>query len=262
MASPLYGLAAINAIVFGVQRNVQRRLTNPDSLSSHFMAGSIAGLSQSVICSPMELAKTRMQVQGQGEPRRKYRSTKHDYKGPVDCLLKIFRKEGVVGVFRGFGLTVARETPSFGVYFLSYEYLSRLVAGDSFDPEENVSTMALLFCGGMAGICAWLTTYPVDVIKSRIQADMSNKYTGFWDCAVKSYKESGISCFGRGLGSTLLRAFPVNAATFTTVTLVIRTMKADEDEDDHLEFSTYARMYHPPQAHTHLPAVPNFPSHP
>ncbi|ELU04533.1 hypothetical protein CAPTEDRAFT_189799 [Capitella teleta] len=39
MSSPLYGLAAINAIVFGVQRNVQRRMENPQSLTSHFIAG-------------------------------------------------------------------------------------------------------------------------------------------------------------------------------------------------------------------------------
>ena len=259
MTSPLYGLAAINAVVFGVQRNVQRRLANPDTLTSHFVAGSIAGLSQSIICSPMELAKTRMQVQGQGESRHKFRHSRHIYNGPVDCLLKIYHKEGFVGVFRGFGLTIARETPSFGVYFLSYEYMCRM-----FQPKDSlqeVGTLVLLFSGGMAGIFAWLVTYPVDVIKSRIQADMSNTYTGFWDCCVKSYSECGIRGFTRGLGSTLLRAFPVNAATFTTVALVLRTMKADQDEDGSYDLSAYALHHHPPQASLHL-QVANFPSHP
>lgn len=59
MSSPLAGVAAINAIVFGVYGNVQRNLSEPDSLISHFLAGGTAGLAQSIFCSPMELAKTR-----------------------------------------------------------------------------------------------------------------------------------------------------------------------------------------------------------
>lgn len=42
ITSPLYGLAAINAIVFGVQGNVQRYLQS-DSLRTHFIAGAVAG---------------------------------------------------------------------------------------------------------------------------------------------------------------------------------------------------------------------------
>lgn len=60
MSSPLAGVAAINAIVFGVYGNVQRNLSEPNSLVSHFLAGGAAGLCQSVFCSPMELAKTRL----------------------------------------------------------------------------------------------------------------------------------------------------------------------------------------------------------
>lgn len=59
MSSPLAGVAAINAIVFGVYGNVQRNLSEPDSMVSCFLAGSTAGLCQSVFCSPMELAKIR-----------------------------------------------------------------------------------------------------------------------------------------------------------------------------------------------------------
>jgi len=43
VTSPLYSLAAINAIIFGVQGNLLRRMKNPDALSSHFMAGATAG---------------------------------------------------------------------------------------------------------------------------------------------------------------------------------------------------------------------------
>jgi len=62
MSSPLAGVAFVNAIIFGVQGNIQRRLSDPDSLQAHFLAGAAAGLAQSWVASPMELAKTRMQV--------------------------------------------------------------------------------------------------------------------------------------------------------------------------------------------------------
>lgn len=62
VTSPLMGVAGINAIVFGIYGNVQRRMTDADSLRSHAIAGGAAGLFQSFICSPMELAKSRLQV--------------------------------------------------------------------------------------------------------------------------------------------------------------------------------------------------------
>ena len=58
-------VAFINAMIFGVYGNVQRRLSDPNSLYSHALAGATAGFVQSFICSPMELVKTRLQIQEQ-----------------------------------------------------------------------------------------------------------------------------------------------------------------------------------------------------
>ncbi len=73
---------------------------------------------------------------------------------------------------------------------------------------------------------AWVVSYPVDVVKSRIQVDGmfgERKYSSAWDCVVKSYKEpEGFRIFFKGLNSTLIRGFAVNAATFPTVSLILR----------------------------------------
>ena len=66
-------------------------------------------------------------------------------------------------MFRGFLPTLLREVPAFSVYFASYELMTR--------GEEQVPTWRLLLAGGMAGTASWVLTYPVDVIKSRVQAD-------------------------------------------------------------------------------------------
>lgn len=65
MSSPLASVAVINAMIFGVYGNVQRRLSDPESLASHAFAGSVAGFVQSFVSSPMELVKTRLQIQEQ-----------------------------------------------------------------------------------------------------------------------------------------------------------------------------------------------------
>lgn len=104
ITSPLGGVALVNAIVFGVYGNIQRNVEDPNSLKSHFLAGTMAGLSQSFICSPMELAKTRLQVQDDF-------ATKVKFKGPLQCLNHIFKTEGIRGIFRGLSITAMRDIP-------------------------------------------------------------------------------------------------------------------------------------------------------
>ncbi|XP_041777460.1 mitochondrial basic amino acids transporter [Anopheles merus] len=215
MSSPMAGVAVVNAIVFGVYGNIQRRTANPDSLYSHFLAGSAAGLAQSIVCSPMELIKTRLQLQD-NLPRAAER-----FSGPMDCTRAIWRREGFRGIFRGLGITAARDMPGFSSYFVAYEYMVRCVA--------NPSPFVILMAGGLAGTFSWLVTFPLDVVKSRLQADgISGKpqYNGLIDCVRKSHAAEGWAFLSRGLASTLLRAFPMNAVCFLVVSY---TMKLFDD---------------------------------
>uniref|UniRef100_A0A8C5SSK7 Mitochondrial basic amino acids transporter n=1 Tax=Laticauda laticaudata TaxID=8630 RepID=A0A8C5SSK7_LATLA len=175
-----------------------------DTPVHQFLAGSAAGAIQCVICCPMELAKTRMQLQGTGE----YKLKSKNYKNSLDCLVKIYRKEGLKGINKGMVSTFLRETPSFGFYFLTYDCLTRYLGCEA---EDSYIVPKLLLAGGMSGIVSWLSTYPVDVIKSRLQADGVGgvvRYQGILDCIRKSYRDEGPRVFTRGLTSTLLRAFP------------------------------------------------------
>ena len=229
-----------------------------------YFVSLLAGTIQCLVCSPMELAKTRMQTQGQGTKATK--STKLRYKGPVDCIKQIYLTDGIRGVYRGLGITVMREAPSFGMYFLSYEYLCRFF--ESADGSQ-LGTAPLLLAGGCAGMASWFITYPIDVLKSRIQNDAAGKYKGMADCARKSIAEDGYRCFSRGLGATMIRAFPVNAATFYAVTWVMRMahkyQKQEEEEGGHVllsqlpEYEQHQWKHH---AHVDDSEVPNIPIHP
>lgn len=223
MSSPMAGVAAVNAIVFGVYGNFQRNLTNPEALSSHFLAGAAAGFVQSFVCSPMELVKTRLQVQ-----------RNNAYTGPLNCLIQVFKVEGIRGMFRGLGTTICREIPGFGTYFYAYELMTR-ISSENGEPGPPISTFHMLLAGGLSGTLSWVITYPIDVVKSRLQADGCGgvyKYTGFMDCLKKSITSEGYGVLTRGLTSTILRAFPTNAATFTVVTWVIRWANANNIDDN------------------------------
>lgn len=223
VSSPMAGIAFINAIVFGVYGNVQRQFIDATSLTSHFVAGFTAGTVQSFVCSPMELAKTRMQLQSKWKLTSKNLIS---YRGPLDCLVKMYKSEGNRGVFRGLGCSILRDSPAFGVYFASYEFLCQ-----KMETGNGISTPVMMVAGGVAGILSWVATYPVDLIKSRLQADGMNgvrKYSGIIDCALKSYRTEGIKVFTRGLGSTIIRAFPTNAATLTVVTWIFRLSSQQE----------------------------------
>lgn len=215
MTSPIAGVAMVNAIVFGVYGYTQRHLSEPDRLSAHFLAGVSAGLAQTPVSSPIELAKTRLQLQS---------SFQSDSRGPIQCLRNIYKKEGYRGVFKGLSITFLREGPSYGVYFVTYEMLTKTSS------KQPISTPHMLLAGGLAGTASWVISYPIDVIKSRIQAESSDRYSGALDCLKKSIRAEGYSCLYRGLNSTILRAFPTNAATFTVVTWTFRLFGEHSNE--------------------------------
>ena len=92
--------------------------------------------------------------------------------------------------------------------------------------------------GGMAGIFSWIFTYPQDVIKSRLQADgwgRGQQYQGALHCLRASVGFEGWSCLTRGVGSTVIRAFPMNAVTFGVYTYIMRRFSPQDEKEDTLE---------------------------
>nr|CAI5857361.1 unnamed protein product [Callosobruchus analis] len=203
--SPLMGVAGVNAIVFGVYGTCLRNMSDPDSLKSHALAGAAAGLLQSFVCGPVELVKSRMQVAADA------------CQSTYLCFKNIYMKEGIKGLNRGITLTILREVPSFSSYFFVYEYLTRT------NSPEPVSTPRMLFAGGAAGVFTWAISYPMDVLKTRMQVD--SRYKSSYDCLKKSLKADGVACLFQGLTPTLIRAFPVNAVTFTVVAWTMRLLE-------------------------------------
>jgi hypothetical protein len=68
------------------------------------------------IADPPDTVKARLQVQG----RQRGHNGRHilpEYTGTVDAFVKIARKEGFVGFYRGFGAIVLTVIPANMCYF-------------------------------------------------------------------------------------------------------------------------------------------------
>ncbi|KAI9274421.1 mitochondrial carrier domain-containing protein [Phascolomyces articulosus] len=229
MASPAAGVAVVNALVFGsfdwlikLQEKHRKHTNNvigssgatgvlQPSLLQIMAAGMGAGVITSFVTCPMELAKVQLQNQTISTPTMK---------GPIDCLTQIYKRRGIRGCFTGMAPTVIREL-SFGPYFVTYECISRVSGGG-----RDITGPKVIFAGGIAGMIAWCSTYPADVIKTRIQAN-PGEYKSMIDCARQCYKSEGINIMFRGLFPTLLRAFPSNAATFVAYTWTMKVLTED-----------------------------------
>ena len=195
-----------------------------------FFAGSFGGLIKCLVLVPSDLIKCKMQVdQGRAGKASTYSSS-------VDCFSKVYRSEGIKGLYKGFGVTTLREVPAFGLYFFVYRYslniLDRLFYDEKKLEIKNASLiqngavqpgLTTVIAGGLAGSIAWICIYPFDVIKSHIQVSCHSKNIAqggrcmtIFETASHLYSQYGVKAFTRGMGVTIARAFPVNGAMLFT----------------------------------------------
>jgi solute carrier family 25 carnitine/acylcarnitine transporter 20/29 len=190
-------------------------------------AAVLSGACISLIVAPMEGVKARLQVnyaaKGQGGL----------YAGPIDCIKKLVT--GPLGLSRGLyrgWLPTALCRMSNWSYFGAYEAIRQQVTPifskptlDGSPPPRSLP--AAVISGGSAGICYWLSCYPLDVIKNRMQAAPDTSpplYRGMADAARVIYTENGIRGFFKGFTPCALRAFPANASCFLAFEVVLKIL--------------------------------------
>lgn len=113
------------------------------------------------------------------------------------------------------------------------------------EETSNYAAMKVLLCGGIAGIVTWGSVFPLDMIKTRLQAQTmyDNKSSATTteqqvllrpqrrglrslQMAREVYRAEGLHAFYRGLGVCSIRAFIVNAVQVCLSSISI-TMNCD-----------------------------------
>lgn len=224
--TPLIGIGACVSVQFGAFHEARRRIAaynaehHPErkdlTYGQYYLAGATAGIANTILSSPIEHVRIRLQTQPHGLNRL--------YSGPLSCITTLTRTAGIRhGLYRGTAVTLLREAQAYGVWFLTFEYLMSRHATRSEVPSWKVALY-----GGLAGEALWLASYPFDVVKSKMQTDEVGRdkwrYRNMRHAFASVWAEGGVRVFWKGLGPTLVRAMPVSAGTFFTVEMAMRAM--------------------------------------
>ncbi|MCJ1273774.1 hypothetical protein MMC21_001567 [Puttea exsequens] len=175
-----------------------------------FAAGAVAGVSEILVMYPLDVVKTRVQLQqgkGAGED---------SYNGMVDCFRKIVKNEGFSRLYRGITAPILMEAPKRATKFAAND-----AWGKQYRSMFGISKMnqqLSILTGASAGATEAFVVVPFELVKIRMQDRASaGKYTGIVDCVVKTVKTEGPLALYNGLESTLWRHILWNAGYFGVI---------------------------------------------
>jgi solute carrier family 25 carnitine/acylcarnitine transporter 20/29 len=145
-------------------------------LKAVFMGGVISGAISTCVSAPVGLIKVRQQLATRA--------------GVIDCTRQIYRTGGLSKFYRAFPVIFVADSFGRGVYLGTYEtsksVLPRLksyfVASNAKDSHVELvesndkNSMAVrMASAATAGCVSWFVAYPLDVVKSRMQLDISGE---------------------------------------------------------------------------------------
>ncbi|KAE8541409.1 hypothetical protein D1P53_002768 [Cryptococcus gattii VGV] len=196
------------------------------TLGQIFLAGTGSGVVASILTCPTELIKIRQQS-----------APPHLNLTTFGVFKSIIRADGLKGIFRGFSATALRDV-AYGPYFCTYEATLRflkwmkrpplppshhnpgherhtLIDEAELERHSGLRWPELMLAGGIAGVLAWIVTFPIDVFKTRMQSTVwpdstSNstakpKLQSFRQVAADALRKEGWRVMFAGLGPTLIR---------------------------------------------------------
>jgi len=198
---------------------------NGESSLTRFLSGALAGVIASTFCYPLDLVRTRLTTQ------------RHEiyYKGIVHAFQRISKEEGAMGLYRGLGTSLFVSVPNLAFSLMTYHALKdrmakqgnflnyfRIININKETSEITVETsmMGTLICGALSGIVSSVVTFPIDVIRRRMQMEGLLEHKG----TVKPHgplkelawivEKEGIRGLYRGLSAELLKVVPMVGTTF------------------------------------------------
>lgn len=127
------------------------------SIYERFVSGAIAGgISQTTIY-PLEVLKTRLALRKTGQ-----------YSSILDAAIKIYNAEGARSFYRGYVPNLLGILPYAGIDLAVYETLKNKYLSQY--ENKQPSFWVLLACGSVSSTLGQVCSYPLALIRTRLQA--------------------------------------------------------------------------------------------
>lgn len=168
---------------------------------SNMASGGAAGAFSLTFVYPLDYARTRLASDvGSG---------KKTFSGLGDCIMKTAAgPKGALGLYNGFGISVAGIIPYRGTQFGLNDTIKGL---NPWDKETTFTGIASKWAGAQFSvIMSGFVTYPFDTVRRRLQMESTKPmderlYKGAADCFNKIVKNEGVPALFKGAGANVLR---------------------------------------------------------
>jgi len=162
-------------------------------------SGGAAGATSLCFVYPLDFARTRLAADiGKGAEQR-------EFKGLGDCLTKIFKADGLGGLYRGFGVSVQGIIIYRAAFFGFYDTAKGMLP----DPKSAGFFLSWAIAQTVTTISG-IISYPFDTVRRRMMMQSGRKggdimYTSTIDCWRKIAAQEGTGAFFKGAFSNVLR---------------------------------------------------------
>jgi solute carrier family 25 (adenine nucleotide translocator) protein 4/5/6/31 len=160
-------------------------------------SGGAAGATSLCFVYPLDFARTRLAADvGKAGAER-------EFSGLGNCLSKIFKSDGLVGLYRGFGVSVQGIIIYRAAYFGFFDTAKGMLP----DPKNTPFLVSWAIAQTVTTV-AGIISYPFDTVRRRMmmQSGRADKlYKNTIDCWSKIYKSEGGNAFFKGAFSNVLR---------------------------------------------------------
>ncbi|MCL4142506.1 UNVERIFIED_CONTAM: hypothetical protein GTU68_024033 [Idotea baltica] len=162
-------------------------------------SGGAAGATSLCFVYPLDFERTRLAADiGKGAGQR-------EFSGLGNCLTKIYKSDGLGGLYKGFGVSVQGIIIYRAAFFGFYDTAKGMLP----DPKSAGFFLSWGIAQTVTTV-AGIISYPFDTVRRRMMMQSGRKgvdvmYSGTLDCWRKIAKNEGTGAFFKGAFSNVLR---------------------------------------------------------
>uniref|UniRef100_A0A0K0DHW9 ADP/ATP translocase n=1 Tax=Angiostrongylus cantonensis TaxID=6313 RepID=A0A0K0DHW9_ANGCA len=164
--------------------------------AGNLASGGAAGATSLCFVYPLDFARTRLAADvGKGANR--------EFKGLVDCLIKVAKSDGPIGMYRGFFVSVQGIIIYRAAYFGLFDTAKIVLATDG-----NLNFFIAWAIAQVVTVGSGILSYPWDTVRRRMMMQSGRKdvlYKNTLDCAKKIIQNEGIAAMFKGALSNVFR---------------------------------------------------------